>query len=282
MKFLQVEQNTDAWLELRRTKIGASDAPIIMGCGYKKPSHLMEEKLTGKENYTTAAMQRGKDLEPVARELISVKHGAQYKPVVVQNSSIDWQIASLDGFDDATEYFIEIKCPNAEKYAKIVAGEVPIEYFWQIQHQLCVTDQRQASLFAFDGSNLVETIIKKDESAISELIHAENEFHQKMINFELPDDPIEERKDAEFLEALNSYITIDKAYKEAEELREICRQGLSYLCNERPARAKGYTVKKIFQKGKIDYSKVPELTGVDLDPYRKEGYAYWKVTGPRI
>lgn len=281
MKFLQVEQDTDDWLNLRRTKIGASDAPVIMNCGYKKPSQLMQDKLMGKESYVTSAMQRGKELEPLARDLISKKHNTTYRPVVVQSMTVDWQMASLDGFDDKSGYFIEIKCPNAEKYAQIARGEVPIEYFWQIQHQLCVTDQRQASLFAFDGQNLVETVIQKDERAITELLEKEYEFHRKMVNFEIPTDELQERNDKEFIEAMQEFLDVEKVYHQMKELREIKREAVIYQCQDRPCRALGVTVRPIFTKGKVDYSKVPQLEGVDLEPYRSDGYMSWRFQLPK-
>ena len=53
-------QQTDEWLEMRRNKIGASDAPIIMEVSpYKKPNQLMEDKLTGAVMAKSQAMQRG-------------------------------------------------------------------------------------------------------------------------------------------------------------------------------------------------------------------------------
>ena len=75
-----MQQNTEEWLEFRRDKIGASDAPIIMGKSpWKTPHQLWEEKIGVRtSSYETAAMRRGKDLESEAR-----KHFEQQTGLIV-------------------------------------------------------------------------------------------------------------------------------------------------------------------------------------------------------
>lgn len=40
----------------------------------------------------------------------------------------------------------------------------------------------------------------------------------------------------------------------------------------------GIQVQKIVKSGSIEYSRIPELEGVDLEPYRKKPTEYWKVS----
>ena len=67
---IALEQNTEEGFEFRKTKIGSSDAPIIMGeSPWKTPQQLWEEKMGLKESsYENAAIQRGKQLEAQARK----------------------------------------------------------------------------------------------------------------------------------------------------------------------------------------------------------------------
>ncbi len=59
-----MQQNTPEWLEYRKTKIGASDAPILMNCSpWSSPYDLwMEKKGMKAPKKMTPAMQRGIDL----------------------------------------------------------------------------------------------------------------------------------------------------------------------------------------------------------------------------
>ncbi len=52
-------QHSNEWLELRKNKIGASDAPIIMKVSpWKTPYRLWEEKLGLTECVSNQAMKR--------------------------------------------------------------------------------------------------------------------------------------------------------------------------------------------------------------------------------
>ena len=43
-------------------------------------------------------------------------------------------------------------------------------------------------------------------------------------------------------------------------------------------RGHGYKIEKIFVKGRVDYSLIPELENIDLEKYRKEGAAQWRIS----
>jgi hypothetical protein len=40
----------------------------------------------------------------------------------------------------------------------------------------------------------------------------------------------------------------------------------------------GYTYKKVERPGSVDYSKIPQLKDVDLNPFRKESVIFWKLS----
>src|SRR5579885_1348387 len=85
-KVLDVIQDSPEWHELRRHHIGASNFAAILGKSkYKSPYMVWEEMVRGKKTETNAAMQRGKDLEPAARAVISSRHGVSYQPAVLKS-----------------------------------------------------------------------------------------------------------------------------------------------------------------------------------------------------
>ena len=62
-------QGTEAWLKMRRKFIGASEAATCLGIDpWRTPFQLFEEKLGIGTVRDSAAMRRGKEMEPYARE----------------------------------------------------------------------------------------------------------------------------------------------------------------------------------------------------------------------
>lgn len=88
----QIKQNTPEWLALRKTHIGASDAPIIMGESvyklndgrWKTPFTLWQEKLELLPEQTPSrAMEYGLSEEEVTRRNVSRQLGIEFTPQVV-------------------------------------------------------------------------------------------------------------------------------------------------------------------------------------------------------
>lgn len=293
MILLDIEQDTPAWHEVRRTKIGGSDAPCIMGVGFKKPSQVMEEKLLAKTSFQTSAMRRGKIIEPIARDYLSKIRNTDYKPVVGINQDAEWQMASLDGWDGTS--FTEIKSPNDETFQKVKRGDTPIDYYWQIQHQCCVFDAPFGYLDVFktkwveDKAQWViedyqSTKIEKDEASIVELLAKEYEFYERMINFQYPPDETSKpipRQDHEAAEVTDAIIKAKILMEEAKERYEIVRDGAILVANEVPYRCNGVIVRKLFVKGDIDYDRILKEHGIDKEKYRKPPRIQWRVECPK-
>src|SRR5215472_18741668 len=111
-------QGSEAWHKLRKSKITATDAPVIMGVNpWTTPYQRWQEKTCESiSDRKTEAMQRGIDLEPIARDLFSLKTGIELIPkddpknVIISNKN-EWMMASLDGIDVTNSHIVEIKCP---------------------------------------------------------------------------------------------------------------------------------------------------------------------------
>ena len=135
-EILNLTQNSDKWKEWRRNYIGASDAPVIQEVSpWKTLLQLWEEKIEGREQQVTSAMERGKELEPMVRNKMSQAHFAAYHPVCAHSKVYDWMVVSLDGWDEHADFpLIEIKCPNEEAHGMAINGQVPEYYYPQLQH----------------------------------------------------------------------------------------------------------------------------------------------------
>jgi putative phage-type endonuclease len=113
---------------------------------------LVTERLTGQqqESFSSAAMQRGTDLEPVARMAYEATNGFVDKAGFYKHSSIEWFGASPDGLvgDDG---LVEIKCPNSTTHVDyILEGKVPTKYKRQMLAQLACTGRKWCDFVSFD------------------------------------------------------------------------------------------------------------------------------------
>ena len=98
---VEIQQDTRAWHDWRRQGIGATEARAVRAGG-KGAKRLLREK-TGKEeerDFQSAAMVRGKDLEPEARAAYIKEVGITVKPACVENIKTPWLRASLDGISN--------------------------------------------------------------------------------------------------------------------------------------------------------------------------------------
>lgn len=181
-------QQSEEWLLLRKSKIGASDASTIMGVNpWKTKYQLWEEKIS--DTITTIKserMQRGLDLEEMARELFTIKTGLVVQPDVRFSNNYEWMMASLDGIDVTNSHIVEIKCPGKRDHATAISGQIPEHYYPQLQHQMEVCNVDKMFYFSFDGLNGVIIEVDKNEDYIAELIEEERKFFHYMITKQPP------------------------------------------------------------------------------------------------
>ena len=277
MKIIPFIEGSKQWHSWRHMKIGASDCASIMGCGRKSPSDLWDEKVLGKEPLVTPAMERGSSLESRARAYAERLLRLDLPPICCESEEFPWMIASLDGYDNLTGYFVELKCPGESVYKSCERGQWPQEWIWQVQHQLSVTGCEKAFLLAYDGENGCIKCIERDETMIDDLKAKEEAFYRSMVEFLRPEDPLSEEPKA--IDAVRRLNVAKDLIKQGESLEQMAREELIRICGDR----RGYTCgdARVFRfpiKGSIDYSKIPELYGVDLDKYRKPPREQWRIS----
>lgn len=277
-----MQPNTPEWLEYRKNKIGASDAPIIMGTSpWMTKYQLWQEKLgLAPQRGKTAAMQRGLDLEEKARSLFIEMTGIKVIPKVMENPHLEWMIASLDGIDSENKNIVEIKCVNREDHRSAEAGIIPDKYFPQLQHQMEVCAVEMAHYFSFDGNQGVCLHIYRDDQYIKKLLKAETDFWECMQNLivpELTDKDYELIHSPEWEQTASEWILIQEKVKEIEFKEKALREKLISLSKNKNSMGSGIKVCKTARKGNVDYAKIPELFLVDLEPYRKPAVEYWKI-----
>ena len=142
---LPIEQGTDEWFALRAGKMTASKAAVVMGGldtsgldSYVKD--LAWERVFGPrdQGYKSAAMERGNEVEPEARDWYANKCGEPVRQVAfVDHPSVPMVGCSPDGLRN--ERGVEIKCPLHKAWMEVKrTGKVPSEYRWQVRWSMWV------------------------------------------------------------------------------------------------------------------------------------------------
>ena len=288
MQTVELKQNSDEWLEFRKDKIGASDAPIILGTSpFSSPRKLWENKTSGVNNsYFSPAMAHGRDTEAEALHVANTIFASNFAPLVGESDEHHWMIASFDGYEEGEESILEIKCPGENTLKKIhTSGEFPEYYYAQLQHQMYVAEVSLAKLFIYNSKfpdlpNYFIFEVKIDENFCKDMIQKEKEFFDSLSTFAPPADPkdsLEERVDAEFEDAVSDWLKAKEGLELMQEQEKICKESVLFLANNSECKGFGVRVTKRLRKGSIDYTKVLELKSVDLSKYRKMDSEFWVV-----
>jgi putative phage-type endonuclease len=156
-----MQQQSEAWFAARLGRVTASRISDVMartktGYSASRKNYLMQllcERMTGRkeESYVNAAMQRGTDLEPLARSSYEVDRGVMVMECgFVAHPSIPMAGASPDGLvnDDG---LIEIKCPNTAQHVDFLrTGEIDSGYKLQMLWQCECTGRAWCDFVSYD------------------------------------------------------------------------------------------------------------------------------------
>ncbi len=279
----RLHQNTPQWHRWRRQGIGASDAPVIMGeAPFKTPRTLWSIK-TGRvqEDPAGPAARRGRELERFARRAYERRTGIQMEPLCLVHQDFEWMRASLDAlsFDGST--LLEIKCPlNLRDRTSAQEGRIPSQYHAQLQHQLEVSGAQQAHYWSFHGSEGILIEIRPDREYAKRLVEAEATFWQLVRENrwpELANEELDLSADPNWRHTALRYREVRLRLESAAFEEHRLRATLGRMATARRTYGCGVEVLKSSRKGAVDYSAVPELRGVNLEPYRKPPVAVVKI-----
>ena len=153
-----MQQRSDEWFAARLGKVTASRVVDVMakkttGAYRNYMVDLLCERLAGtnREMYVNEAMQRGIDLEPVARIMYEQDNLCLVEECgLIDHPEIYGFSASPDGLvgDDG---LIEIKCPNTSTHIDFLMTQNPAEkYMWQMAAQMACTNRDWVDFVSFD------------------------------------------------------------------------------------------------------------------------------------
>jgi putative phage-type endonuclease len=156
-----MEQGTTEWFNARLGKITASRLNAVMAktkSGYSatRSNYMMElicQKLSGQreESYSNAAMERGVELEPIARGAYEAANGLFVEEIgLVDHPAIKGFAASPDGLV-GDKGLIEIKCPNTATHVEFLkSGKIKRDYILQVHAQMLCTERDWCDFVSYD------------------------------------------------------------------------------------------------------------------------------------
>ncbi len=274
-------QQTPEWHELRKSKIGASDAPKIMNVGFQTPYQLWLEKLGLYEQEQNWGMKRGIEKEEEARQEFERQTGIIVFPDVVFSSEYEWMMASLDGIDIERKHIVEIKCPGKEDHECAMDGLVPEKYFPQLQHQMIVCNLDRAFYFSYsDKSSKVLEIYRDNDYNLS-LIENEKKFIECLETLtppKLTEKDFNYRDDDIWNETSKRWMSIQTRLRPLEKEEEEVRKLLIDMSGGLNVKGGGISLSKVVRKGNVEYKEIPELSKVNLDNYRKQNIVSFRIS----
>jgi putative phage-type endonuclease len=153
-----VAQRTPEWYDARMTMITASDIAQALGCAkfgtqkqffVKKCGRAEEQK---EFDGSLPPLKWGVMFEPAANSVYESLNGVRLNEFgLLRHPSVPFLGASPDGITD-DGVMVEIKCPWRRK----ITGEVPLQYYYQIQGQLEVTGLRDCDYFECEFAEVAD------------------------------------------------------------------------------------------------------------------------------
>lgn len=169
----------DAWLAARRTGLGASDIPSILGCGFLTPAEVWAQKrgLPIPESVDNVERVRwGNVMEPITISEYSQPYysgrPATRSGVMYRSREVPFITATLDATTEHPEHGtipLEVKGLDAFR-AETWSDGPPERVYYQVQTQMLVTGAPCATVACTIGGNrLVWCDVERDEAAIARI-----------------------------------------------------------------------------------------------------------------
>lgn len=280
---VHLQQGSPEWLAYRLAKRNASESAAVLGASpWTTPYQLWLIKTGRLVQPVTHAMQRGTELEPAARLAYEDQTGLIMQPLVLEAGNYS---ASLDGIDLAGELVLEIKCPmrgsRSDLWSEVSNGQVPENYMIQVQHQLYVSDARQAHLWVYSGERGVLHAIERDEAAMQRIRDGWDQFQTFMDSDTPPpltDADTVQRSDAAWAAAAQVFAEAKRAADAADAALATARDQLVALAQHPREQGAGVSVTRFWKSGNVAYAKIPALQGLDLSSYRGKAREEVRVT----
>ena len=281
----------DEWHLWRQKGLGGSDAPVVMGFHkYRTLLDLYEEKISTevKVEETNFIQQKGNEAEVKVRALFELLQEEEYPADLVEQGVLR---ASLDGRSKCKTKIVEFKLLGAERWQECkTTYRVPDDHYPQVQHNLAVSRAEfcwyvgakyKRGQNTFTSEDLVTLKIYPDLEYQKVLIEKELKFWECVVQKKKPEASSDDFKLVTGFQALtDKWKALNLKIKELEtEQEDLRKQILTEAEKAKHPRLifSGLKLVKQSRQGNVQYAKIPQLQGINLDLYRGNPTLFWKI-----
>ena len=276
------DMSREKWLELRRMGIGGSDSSAVIGLNpWMSKLALYADKLgLMPEKQETEAMRLGRDMEAYAAKRWEEATGkkAQRFNYLIMNEKYPFGIANVDRRVVGEDAILEIKCTSPYNKSDFANGEVPPHYLVQCYHYMAICDVERCYLAVLVyGRDFYHFTIERNESEITALMNAEEDFWRDHVQAKVPpapdgsDSAMEVLDNKFFVDDVALMPDADDLFERLEQVSEVIRdydkqkealkqQIIARMGNKARAQAQRWTATYLTQeRTSIDRKKLLEL-----------------------
>lgn len=171
----------EAWLRLRKTGIGGSDAGAVCGLNpYVSPMSVYRDKVSDQVMIEdNESMRQGRDLEEYVARRFMEETGLKVRRsnMMYRSKEHPFMLADLDRLVVGKDAGLECKTASTYNADKWKDGEIPPHYLIQCHHYMAVTGKKSwyiAVVILGQGFKYAE--IPRDNALIDDLICIEEKF----------------------------------------------------------------------------------------------------------
>lgn len=228
-----MEQNTNEWLEMRRTFIGASDVSAIMGISpFSTPLDIYRSKVgqPKKDKDKEWIFEAGHRLEQIARTKLNILLNLDFEPSIVRHPELPYCQVSLDGLDVKQEKQLEIKFLSADAFNNLKEnGEVPYHYLPQLHYQMIATGIKETYFCGINEKEEISyTIVELCPEWVEKIIPAVEAFYYENMVKKIP--PKVTDKDSLPIESSEVIKTLSQL-KELQDQQKNIKQQIDHAKN---------------------------------------------------
>jgi putative phage-type endonuclease len=195
MPVVEMEQNTNDWLQWRSKGIGSSDIGTILGVNTYQNVHdlwlVKTNQKPAEDLSNNFFVKRGSALEPLARDIFNEQTDSNFIPATFVHKEIPFMKFSADGVDFDKNEIIEIKCMMRKNHEKTIKENKPSEsYYFQMQWSLMITEYKVCHFIAYNPEMpdpIFTMPIYPDESAFVEMKNYAHWFWHCVTEMKDPD-----------------------------------------------------------------------------------------------
>jgi len=270
-----VDQGSEEWLRLRKGYFPASEAPIMLGYSkYKKREELILEKLLDEtppvDSFTQKLFDRGHESEALARPIAEGALGCLLPPIVFTRGNL---LASLDGFNFEHNVVFEHKLLNSQNRSIQEDGDLPPQYWAQVEQQLYVAGVDRCLFVVSDGTpktdNYFSLIYRSRPERLEEVLEGWKKFAGDLRTADvekLKIRRIQDRNDDEYLSIASRLVQAQREADEKTAIVDELKKQIKELVGKQATRGGGVTL-SYTERSNTNYRKACEDAGLDLSNY---------------